>query len=75
MSLIDGHSSLGLRSTTAVLFQIKMSVCIVSLLVTKGPPAAHKLLLLKGVARIQASVKMKSPPHCFPAAVQLGHNV
>lgn len=38
MSLIDRQSSPGLRSTTAALFQIKMSVCIVSLPVTKGPP-------------------------------------
>lgn len=37
----------------------------------KRPPAAHKLLLLKGVARIQTSVKMKSSLYCFPAAVQL----
>ena len=38
MSLIDRQSSPGFRSTTAALFQIKMSVCIVSLPVTKGPP-------------------------------------
>ena len=38
MSLIDQQSTVVLRSTTAVLFQIKMSVCIVSLPVTKGPP-------------------------------------
>lgn len=39
----------------------------------KAPPAAHKLLFFKSVARIQASVKMKSPLHCLPAAVQHRH--
>lgn len=38
----------------------------------KRPPAAHKLLLLKGVARIRTSVKTKSSLYCFPATVELG---
>lgn len=38
----------------------------------KRPPAAHKLLLLKGVARIRTSAKTKSSLCCFPAAVELG---
>lgn len=38
----------------------------------KRPPAAHKLLLLKGVARIRTSVKTESSRHCVPAAVELG---
>lgn len=36
--LIDEQSFPGLQSTTALLFQIKMRVCIVALPVTKGPP-------------------------------------
>lgn len=38
----------------------------------KRPPAAHKLLLLKGVARIQTSVKTKSSLDCCAAAEELG---
>lgn len=40
----------------------------------KRPPAAHKLLLLKGVARIRTSVKTKSSLYCFPAAVDVMSN-
>lgn len=38
----------------------------------KRPPAAHKLLLLKGVARIRTSEKTKSSLYCFLAAAELG---
>lgn len=38
----------------------------------KRPPAAHKLLLLKGVARIRTSVETKPSLYCFAAAVELG---
>ena len=45
------------------------------MLVTKGTPPHKNCSFLKGVARIQTRVKMKSSPYCFPVAVQLGHCV